>query len=110
MTGSYTAEQHQEVIISLQNETFVRISRTNGSDTFQVCVTEEEIEWVEQFELPTLKSFDTTRKGLTLKDVKAAYDEVYAAIPRYDQGNCQALSQMIIEALVPGSFPSELDW
>ena len=82
---------------------FLRLSRTNGTDTFQI----EDGETPEIFDgdLPVLMEVEKFPKPILLQHVKNAFDKSRDLIKRYDQGDCQILSQMIFEDLVPGSFP-----
>lgn len=110
LVGSFVAGCHQELRFSLQTvesqkATFLRISRVNGTDTFQVTDGGTCLE-----DLPTLLVLDMFPRATTFQDVKIAFDQAHNLMKRYDQGDCHALSQMICDLLVPGSFPAELDW
>ena len=99
---------------------FLRLSRNNGTDTFQL---EDDVPSIYDGDLPTLMEVDTTTFSLgvgenekkniptmMLQDVKDSFDKARHLLKRYDQGDCHSLSQMIFEDLAPGSFPiTELD-
>lgn len=134
LVGSFIAGCHQELRFFLQQQQnkkencsnsdqktrkafLIRISRVNGTDTFQVVEDNENIAQGGRGgktscldDLPTLMELDTFPKITTLHDVKTAFDKARNLMKRYDQGDCHALSQMICDLLVPGSFPAELDW
>ena len=121
LVGSFIAECHQELRINLLHQSceekhrtqetsaFVRISRVNGTDTFQLVEAYETSLHVME-DLPTLLVIDKFPKTITLREVQFAFDQSRNLMKRYEQGNCHALSQMICDLLVPGSFPAELDW
>lgn len=124
--GSFIAGCHQELRFLLQHQNkenctssskaavFLKISRVNGTDTFQLedkdeaqgggdtCCSLEN--------LPTLLELNTfPQTMITLQDVKTAFEQARNLMKRYGQSDCHALSQMICDLLVPGSFPAELD-
>jgi len=120
LVGSFISGCHQELRFLLhqrnkncsngsQKTAFLRISRVNGTDTFQL-EDEAQSSGADVEDLPTLLVLDTFPQTITLHDVKAAFDQTRNLMKRYDQGDCHALSQMICDLLVPGSFPAELDW
>jgi len=116
LVGSFIAGCHQELRFLLQGDgdvpLFARISRVNGRDTFQVRNGRQdgENDDSDMEDLPTLLEIETFSRTMTLRDVKSAFEQARNCMKRYDQGNCHALSQMICDLLVPGTFPAELDW
>jgi hypothetical protein len=120
LVGSFIAGCHQELRVNLQSTekfnciqspAFARISRVNGSDTFQLVEAgAQSTASAGLDDLPTLLVLDTFPQTISLQDVKSAFDQTRSIMKRYDQGDCHALSQMIYDLLVPGSFPAELDF
>lgn len=120
LVGSHIAGCHQELRFLLQKDDdddvslFARISRVNGRDTFQVGngrpIGDNDGDYDIMEDLPTLLEIDIMDRTMTVRDVKSALEQARNCMKRYDQGDCHALSQMVCDLLVPGTFPAELDW
>lgn len=97
LRGEWTESRHQEVLCQVGDD-FIRLSRTNGSDTIQYGAR-----WEHRIEMPVLA--DAKLVGKTVGDVVRAFQDTHDGIPRYDQGDCQVFAQRIFKRLA-GYTPS----
>ena len=118
LVGSMTAGEHQELRIFSQEQkkdddthqpetTCVRVSRVNGTDTFQLVkvgdgVVESKDTMSSLEDLPTILELNEFPHSLTVHNVHAEFKEARSLMKYYDQGDCHSLSQMICDKLVPG--------
>jgi hypothetical protein len=89
----WDGSHHQELMIYLQGDTLLRISRNNGSDTFQLAAHKSKYN--------TLVKFDVSQRGITCADVLRAFSRERRAHPGYDDADCRSFAQNIVEELVP---------
>ena len=88
---NYTEGTHHEVLATLVNGIHVRISRTNGVDTFQIGALEVH----EGKDMPTLAEHNP-KGGSTCRDLLSAFGEVRRNHPLYEQADCQAFAKSFI--------------
>lgn len=97
LRGSWTTGQHQEILCEV-GDNFIRLSRTNGSDTIQYGAR-----WEHKIQMPVLE--ETKLVGKTVGDVVQAFEDAHDSWPRYEQADCQAFAQRIFKRLA-GYAPS----
>lgn len=95
LRGSYDA--HMEVLIKLKSGVFVRVSRINGEDTFQIGAVEN---GKSKNPMPELKR-QIPNKPLTCRDAFELFGKLHKKWPRYDQANCQTFAQTFMDELFP---------
>lgn len=98
LRGSWTSGAHQELLIKLKSGVFVRISRTNGQDTFQIGAVED---GKSTNPMPILKS-EVPRKPLTCGDAFNVFGKFRKLWPRYEQSDCHGFAQFVMADLFPG--------
>ncbi|MGF6668387.1 hypothetical protein [Pseudomonas monsensis] len=89
---SFITGTHHEVLIKLVNGVNIRVSRTNGEDTFQIGAYETS---GNGYTANTLKSF-SSKGGFMCKDVIKAFKKIHSLHPRYDQADCQVFARKVI--------------
>ena len=97
LRGAWAEGNHQEVMLDLNNGELVRISRTNGSDTFQIGAAEE---GRSKFPMKTLIEVQLNGR-ITCRDAFSAFGDVHRAVPRYDQADCQVFAKRYMLAVAP---------
>ena len=90
----WDGSHHQELMIELQGQLLLRISRNNGADTFQIGAHASKYN--------TLVERHVSRDTITCRRVLQAFGEVRRLCPTYDRANCRTFAQDIFEALDPG--------
>ncbi len=88
---NYTEGTHHEVLATLVSGIHVRISRTNGVDTFQIGALEVH----KGKDMPTLVEYEP-KGGSTCRDLLSAFGEVRKSHPLYEQADCQAFAKSYI--------------
>ena len=106
LRGSWTTGNHQEVMLTLADGTLVRISRTNGSDTFQIGAQEA---GASRNPMATLIQTNVPAAGPTCRDALAAFGTVHRNFPRYEQADCHEFARRFYLELIPNAvgFPVE---
>jgi hypothetical protein len=106
LRGSWTTGNHQEVMLTLSDGTLVRISRTNGSDTFQIGAQEE---GASRNPMHTLIETNIPAGGPTCRAALQAFRMAHNAARSYEQADCHQFARSFYLALVPGTqgFPAE---
>ena len=106
LRGGQTAGEHQELIVTLQDGTLVRMSRNHTDDTFQFGAAEQgEKSW------PTFKEI-TPSTVITCQQVYRAFKAEHKVMPEYHLGDCQMFAQKIFARLTPEikeQLPDTLD-
>lgn len=108
LRGSWTTGNHQEVMVTLTGGLLVRISRNNGTDTFQIGAAEEG-----KSKNPMNTLIDSFPKGLDCRAVLSAFGDAHRAFPSYEQADCQEFAKNVFLSLSPGDahhFPSDGDF
>ncbi|MBD8879570.1 hypothetical protein IHE49_03640 [Rhodanobacter sp. 7MK24] len=98
----WDGSHHQELMIELQGQLLLRISRNNGMDTFQIGANPSKYN--------TLVERHVSGDTITCRRVLQAFGEVRRLCPTYDRANCRRFAQDIFEALDPdvvGAFQEE---
>lgn len=97
LRGSWTDGKHQEVLCELQRPyqgKYIRMSRTNGEDTFQYSA-----EWEFKNEMPVLKEADPVDVHVAVGTIVMAFLKAHKDWPYYDQADCQVFAQAIFKTL-----------
>ena len=97
LRGSRTASQHQELMCVLRDgggNLCLRFSRNQASDTAQWNAT------LSYQDLPVLESHDV---DISVGQALAAFHAAHDSIQAYEQGDCQAFAEEILENLGLGS-------
>lgn len=89
----WDGSHHQELMIELQGQLRLRISRNNGMDTFQIGAHASKYN--------TLVERHVSEDTITCRRVLQAFGEVRRLYPSYDRANCRRFAQDIFEALDP---------
>ena len=87
----WDGSHHQELMIELQGQLLLRISRNNGMDTFQIGAHASKYN--------TLVERHVSADTITCRKVLQAFGEVRKLSPSYDRANCRRFAQDIFEAL-----------
>lgn len=96
LRGDWTSGRHQEILCQV-GDNYIRLSRTNGTDTIQYGAR-----WEHRQQMPVLD--ETALVGKTVGDVVQAFRDTHDRVPRYDQADCQVFAQRIFKCLT-GSVP-----
>jgi hypothetical protein len=94
LRGSYDPGAHQELLCTLSDGKLLRISRTNGSDTFQIGATEDGGTLV----MPNLQRAVPRHpkdKAYKVKRLKKVFKKVHDRMEKYSHGDCQVFAQAI---------------
>jgi hypothetical protein len=104
LRGSWTTGNHQEVMLTLADGTLVRISRTNGSDTFQIGAQEA---GASRNPMATLIENVVPAAGPTCREALEAFGTVHRNFPRYEQADCHEFARGFYLELIPNAvgFP-----
>ncbi len=102
LRGSWKSGEHQELLIKLVDGIFVRISRTNGNDTFQVGAVES---GRSKSPMPNLINA-TPVKSIKCSDAFKAFADARSVAPRYEQADCHTFAQTIMASLCPQVAPN----
>jgi hypothetical protein len=100
LRGDWTSGKHQELMITLSGDILLRISRTNGEDTFQIGAVEE---GRSKIPMPTLINRPIAGIKKTCGDALQAFGEVHRRHPKYEQADCQAFAKDVLLLLDPGA-------
>ncbi len=101
LRGSWQDGIHQELICNLKSGTLIRISRTNGGDTFQAGAVEtHEGKDGKAKPMPELRSNEThvSKRPFLVRDLLELFKRTRKGIRFYSQGDCQVFAQRIYQA------------
>lgn len=107
LRGNWTTGHHQELMINLNNGKLLRISRSNGEDTFQVGANEDG-----NYVMPTLVETVIPDNQITVRTALDAFGQVHRINPSYEQSDCHEFAHAIYRILVPNvqGLPEEEDF
>lgn len=91
----WDGSHHQELLIHLQQNVLLRISRNNGEDTFQIGAHEGQYN--------DLVERHVSANTITCRQVFAAFGRERQAHPTYEHANCRTFVQNIFSDLDPGA-------
>jgi hypothetical protein len=101
LRGEWTEGRHQEVMCTLSDSKLVRISRTNGADTFQYNAAEKH-----KIEMPTLDEAPADH-SVDVPGLLTVFKAARKQRKFYDQGDCQVFAADVFRRLT-GRKPGDL--
>jgi hypothetical protein len=97
LLGDWTSGRHQEVLCELERPyegKYIRVSRTNGEDTFQYSAT-----WEFKNPMPVLAESAPKDVHVAVGTIAMVFLEVHSQWEYYDQAGCQVFAQEIFKKL-----------
>ncbi len=98
LRGSWMSGRHQEILCKLERPyegKYIRVSRTNGKDTFQYSA-----EWEHNMkEMPVLVEADPKDKLVAVGAIVSAFLDAHRMWEYYDQADCHSFAQSIFKTL-----------
>jgi len=105
LRGSHVEGHHQDVMLRLTNGTWIRISRNNASDTFQIGADPGIGDGMNLlFQWPVAV-------GTTAREALQAFGDVHNLWPEYHHADCQVFARAVYDRLtqVPAQFAQPVD-
>lgn len=101
---SFTSGVHHELMIILENAIQIRISRTNGSDTFQLDAIS-----AGSYDKNVLVEKKITDKKINARTALCAFSKARESRPYYDQADCQSFANEVYKIITGESTTPQVD-